>query len=1046
MSQSVRDELSDLRATHERLIDELRAAESISGVARGEGETLRAECVRLQHAVSTTEAAETITRREMERLRMDCDQMRVTIEETKVAADSAREESEQLRAECARLVEVAAADREAAIDERFKVAVAREHAQRENERADAAEKSATQERAVAEAAEARETNLRGALRELREIVIVAERTRVATTHFNAVNMEEANGRAAITSAAAADVVAISATVKASLERATDRMRTRETRLNYAQVEETAERARISFAAASGSYSLCTRFASDAVLIAASNASRHAATVGATLDDIMRRDALAQAAYRAQVEELRDESARLRDELNELREVKHVAQRETREAEERRFAAEKQLRASGLALVNVRNELENVRRLREDHEAAATVKIAELSARVTTAEAAARDESRRADELNAEILKTRKSAEEATTRELSDLRRSFEEEKVREIAILRRTFEDAKRAEVTALRRILEEEHTQEVATVRKTTSEQQITELAAIKKAAADERRQKVAEERKGAEEHREREIELRLRLTSLETLNEEQSRRIESLVKDAEAQRADAEAVVKKLSRATKTATGEARNAASEAAAAAVEQLATAKELAAARAAYAESQRETHQSQLKLVELDHALQASEQNANRAKAQLDEWVTRHRKIQEDKQALEMTHESVNIERSRLLMDLSDVRKRCEDLERAVKAAKEETALFQRQLTEAQAAATAESMKNSLLQNELTETRERVRAREREAAALRQTPLNANIELPRSPVQRASRVSSSRAIGAELTLNSTSQQADARVGRQFAAGAAPTRSSSLFSRIAVAGLHFPPGVTSESHDGRSKENEAYEPLALRESHDNCSSEYDRYPYLGLEVSEGIRFDKNIGRVGYNGIRVHAVKGPAVHAGLCQDDIITALDDAPVTSLADFERACARLRPNETVRLDVRRDSMTIELTLKPAPCGLPPGALGRYTNSVKVLGLPAPTPHVALRNPSRSRPRRDSISSTSTGAPRPLAVVDRNAPSAIGRVKVAPGVPVNGSDGQHKSNHDARDLEDEADEALWEARRAISEVLSTRSEARVRCNC
>ncbi len=83
-------------------------------------------------------------------------------------------------------------------------------------------------------------------------------------------------------------------------------------------------------------------------------------------------------------------------------------------------------------------------------------------------------------------------------------------------------------------------------------------------------------------------------------------------------------------------------------------------------------------------------------------------------------------------------------------------------------------------------------------------------------------------------------------------------------------------------------------------------------------------------------------------PADRGGLQVEDVIVAIDDAPVTSYAQFRAAVAEVRPNEPARLRVIRDRETTQLTvrlgLQPDDLRASPAELPEADREVRRLGL------------------------------------------------------------------------------------------------------
>ena len=62
------------------------------------------------------------------------------------------------------------------------------------------------------------------------------------------------------------------------------------------------------------------------------------------------------------------------------------------------------------------------------------------------------------------------------------------------------------------------------------------------------------------------------------------------------------------------------------------------------------------------------------------------------------------------------------------------------------------------------------------------------------------------------------------------------------------------------------------------------------------------------------------------GPAGIAGLQTDDVIVAADGEPIESFADFQSVVDRARPGEVLKLDLKRrsESLSVSVTLEPLP--------------------------------------------------------------------------------------------------------------------------
>jgi serine protease Do len=58
-----------------------------------------------------------------------------------------------------------------------------------------------------------------------------------------------------------------------------------------------------------------------------------------------------------------------------------------------------------------------------------------------------------------------------------------------------------------------------------------------------------------------------------------------------------------------------------------------------------------------------------------------------------------------------------------------------------------------------------------------------------------------------------------------------------------------------------------------------------------------------------------------RGPALRAGLKVGDIIKSIDGTPVSDGYDIERAINKKKPNDSVRVSVRRGSLTLERSIK-----------------------------------------------------------------------------------------------------------------------------
>eukprot|EP01065_Artemidia_motanka_P052301 TRINITY_DN940_c2_g1_i1.p1 TRINITY_DN940_c2_g1~~TRINITY_DN940_c2_g1_i1.p1 ORF type:complete len:764 (+),score=131.57 TRINITY_DN940_c2_g1_i1:93-2384(+) len=118
--------------------------------------------------------------------------------------------------------------------------------------------------------------------------------------------------------------------------------------------------------------------------------------------------------------------------------------------------------------------------------------------------------------------------------------------------------------------------------------------------------------------------------------------------------------------------------------------------------------------------------------------------------------------------------------------------------------------------------------------------------------------------------------------------------------------------------------------------LQEEGEKHTTRRGHTAYMGLHVSDGITiragaFRQKIGCMtpegrcyDMQGVKVFSVTdaGPAQHAGLQADDVITAIDERPVRTLGDFRSAVKRVAPGDRVNLSVYRedwkDCHTIEL--------------------------------------------------------------------------------------------------------------------------------
>jgi len=86
-------------------------------------------------------------------------------------------------------------------------------------------------------------------------------------------------------------------------------------------------------------------------------------------------------------------------------------------------------------------------------------------------------------------------------------------------------------------------------------------------------------------------------------------------------------------------------------------------------------------------------------------------------------------------------------------------------------------------------------------------------------------------------------------------------------------------------------------------------------------LGIAVSDIPAAQRSDERL-HGGVQVDAVEGPAARAGLQRGDIVLRVGDVDITSAKQFEQVSAKLDPQKTVAVLVRRGDNTQYVPLKP----------------------------------------------------------------------------------------------------------------------------
>eukprot|EP01059_Diplonema_ambulator_P019977 TRINITY_DN33660_c0_g1_i1.p1 TRINITY_DN33660_c0_g1~~TRINITY_DN33660_c0_g1_i1.p1 ORF type:complete len:1003 (+),score=406.39 TRINITY_DN33660_c0_g1_i1:280-3009(+) len=110
---------------------------------------------------------------------------------------------------------------------------------------------------------------------------------------------------------------------------------------------------------------------------------------------------------------------------------------------------------------------------------------------------------------------------------------------------------------------------------------------------------------------------------------------------------------------------------------------------------------------------------------------------------------------------------------------------------------------------------------------------------------------------------------------------------------------------------------------------------------KYPFLGLELGA---LRSEIG--GHGGLRVVEVRGPALAAGLQQDDIITEVEGVQITDQNDIKKAIIKHSPQDAVYMKLIRDGTLYEVDVQPEESEIAPGQGAKYTTRVLVKQRPS----------------------------------------------------------------------------------------------------
>eukprot|EP01063_Lacrimia_lanifica_P030907 TRINITY_DN499_c1_g1_i2.p1 TRINITY_DN499_c1_g1~~TRINITY_DN499_c1_g1_i2.p1 ORF type:complete len:844 (+),score=334.57 TRINITY_DN499_c1_g1_i2:97-2532(+) len=121
---------------------------------------------------------------------------------------------------------------------------------------------------------------------------------------------------------------------------------------------------------------------------------------------------------------------------------------------------------------------------------------------------------------------------------------------------------------------------------------------------------------------------------------------------------------------------------------------------------------------------------------------------------------------------------------------------------------------------------------------------------------------------------------------------------------------------------------------------------------KFPYLGLTLGA---LRSEIG--GHGGLRVVDVSGPALAAGLQENDVITEVEGVPVNEQEDLKKVLEGFRPTEAVYMKLIRDGLLYEVDVLPVESEIAPGQGARYT--AKVLVKPKQNLFQIARSPPPS---------------------------------------------------------------------------------------